>query len=195
MESGRWKENNFRKENVLKYLIVQIRTDLWIKRELFVDSGRLSIIWLLCIYGRMRHFDPPYYRRVGSLRSLMLETFYVDEKGTGFADNLRRKTRPTEQRLVWKRSFITGVSFCAIQRPTFHFTRKILIFIPELFLRACLICRARHKPKKARNQSRSPSQEHEPNHFLFVRPPLSFHRGHWINMYSFTYLALDRLVG
>jgi len=57
----------------------------------------------------------------------------------------------------------------------FRFIRKILIFIPELFLCACLICHSRHKPKKARNQSRSSSQEHEPNHFLFVCPPLSFH--------------------
>lgn len=61
---------------------------------------------------------------------------------------------------------------------TFGFIRKILIFIPGAFLCACLICHARHKPKKARNQSRSSSQEHELNHFLFARPTLSFHRGH-----------------
>lgn len=121
-----------------------------------------------------------YYQRVRSF----FRRGFTWTRQTGFEDDLRsrgwtkRRAFRLEQRLVWRRSFITRVSLRDPDaQATFCSTRKILIFIPrELFLRACLICHAQYKPKKERNQSRSSSQEHEPNHFLFA-PAHSFRSG------------------
>lgn len=124
---------------------------------------------------------------------LFLLRSFMSTRETGFEDNLRKDAQPRAETSLKKTIYHTRI-LSYDPDEIFRFTGKILIFIPELFLCACLICHARHKPKKARNQSRSSSQEHEPNHFLFVHPPLSFHCGRYINMLLYLFSCISSCI-